>query len=221
MIKKSDVTVIVVTKGDRDISRVRESLNGFACVCVWDNAALVAQGREDAKVYGRYAAMGGPGFDYQNWCQWFLCRPIATQDDDVIVDWDPILAAYDETKLVCNMPQPWREVYTKARLSLVGFGAIANQQLWEDRWQSRYLHDRIGFTAAEEPQRHWPLDDLFLNECDRVFTGLHWDQTVWVEAEIERLKYAFGVDRMYQRPDNHQHWIEIQRRINVIRDGPK
>jgi hypothetical protein len=91
MLKLADVSCVIPTRGDVDLTPILEGLP-FYDVVVWDNSQ-----REDLGIYGRYAAIAEAKNDV-----------IVTQDDDVLIDcWDELLAAYDGSGLTVNYKEPW------------------------------------------------------------------------------------------------------------------
>lgn len=116
---------------------------------------------------------------------------IYTQDDDCITDIRPILDAY-ESGLIVNAMTPEHAAQYRGRVSLVGFGAIFD----------RSLVDVLD---------GWERDELFLRECDRVFTGLNRRKTVY--PSIRMLPQATAENRMYREPGHNSARAEIERRI--------
>ena len=131
MIDPQEVSCIIPTRGNVDLTRVLESLPPFGEVIVADGS--------DAGLYARYAAID----DASN-------GVIVTQDDDLIVTcWDKILEAYEPGTLVCNYPQPWD-------IPWVARGAIFDWDLPGKafaRWEAAYGRDR-DFT-------HFQCDGVF------------------------------------------------------------
>lgn len=116
MISLSDVSAVLVTRGDIDMSPILDSLP-FADVVLYDNSK-----RQDRGIYGRYHAIR----EAKN-------TIIVTQDDDVLVTcWDDILAAYEPGVLTVNYPEPWD-------IPWVARGAIFDCDL-PGRAFSRYLN---------------------------------------------------------------------------------
>ena len=206
--KRSECMVSVVTKGDRDISEVLKSLDGFGYVCVWNNSS---PHHTDLKVYGRYAALSGQHLI----CQVYECLPYyrCCQDDDVIVDWNNLLEQYipeqHEGKILCNMPQKWRPHYsTTGGISLVGFGAIMHERFVDDWGRARPFqrYDDAG----------WVRDEVFMRECDRVFTYLHRDKIEWLDIPMRQLDYSSAPDRMYRQARTNDDYNEIRRRLATL-----
>ena len=91
MIGYSDVSVVIPTRGDVDLTPIIDSLP-FDDIVIYDNSR-----RTDLGIYARYAAIR----EARN-------TVIVTQDDDLIVTcWDQIIAAYQPGVLTVNYPQPW------------------------------------------------------------------------------------------------------------------
>jgi hypothetical protein len=80
-----DVSAVLVTRGDVDISTILNSLP-FDDVVVWDNSQ-----REDLKCYGRFAAITECKYDH-----------IYVQDDDVLVPVAELLRKYDGKGIHAN-----------------------------------------------------------------------------------------------------------------------
>jgi hypothetical protein len=115
----SDVTAVLVTRGDVDLTPVLESLP-FEEVIIWDNSK-----RYNESVYGRYLAIREAKH-----------RIIYTQDDDCVVDVAKVLDAYEPGVVTCNMPDSrWIEY---SRCALVGWGSVFDADLWFQA-ERRYL----------------------------------------------------------------------------------
>lgn len=116
---------------------------------------------------------------------------IYTQDDDCITDLRPILEAY-EPGIIVNAMTPDHQAKYPGRQTLVGFGAIFDRSL----------------TGVLDG---WEQDELFLRECDRVFTALNEHKTVF--PRIENLPHATSENRMYREPGHFGARAAITRRI--------
>ena len=125
MISPDKVTVVIVTRGDCDLTPVLDPIKdaglGFF---VWNNLI-----ERDEGIFGRYAAIGR------------LDRPvIATQDDDVVVTcWDKLLDAYEPGVLTVNYPEPWD-------IPWVARGSIFDRDLPKKaftRYLAAYPYDRL------------------------------------------------------------------------------
>jgi glycosyltransferase involved in cell wall biosynthesis len=112
----SDVSCVIPTRGNVDLTEVLESLP-FTDVVVYDNSQ-----RDDQGIYARYAAMIEAKNDI-----------IVTQDDDVVVPcWAEILAAYEPGVLTVNYAEPWD-------IPWVACGAVFDYELPFEAF-TRYLH---------------------------------------------------------------------------------
>jgi hypothetical protein len=116
---------------------------------------------------------------------------IYTQDDDCITDVAAVLAAYQPGVVVNAMTKAHAAQYPRAA-TLIGFGAIFDRDL------VRCLDG-------------WERDELFMRECDRVFTALNHCETIFPEIRI--LPQASDPDRLWKQPTHNQYRVEIERRI--------
>lgn len=192
--KQENCTAVIVTKGDPETDwhapRTLEKVLGagwrnFRDVIVWDNSRAAI----DLKVLGRFVAMMQSKTDF-----------IYTQDDDCIVSYKQIIDDYDRDHIVANMPEDRRGFYNDG-VALIGWGAVFHRELASSAFK-RYLDK-------------YALDDLFLRECDRVFTGLN---TVrMVDVPYRNLPSAHGADRMGEEKRHLEDLAEIRRRIYSIR----
>jgi hypothetical protein len=137
-----DVTAVIVTRGDVDMSWTKDLPYGE--VIVWDNS----QQARDSKVFGRYVAAEG------------ATRPlIYFQDDDVrFHEHAGLLESYEPGVLVSNMYDEWIQDCGYFDLALVGLGSIMDKGLWRVPLK-RYLE------AYGE-------DDRFLLDADFIFGTL-------------------------------------------------
>jgi hypothetical protein len=137
-----DVSVVIPTRGDQDLTEILASLP-FGEVVVWDNSV-----QPDLKVYARYAAIGA------------TTRPvILTQDDDCVLGpdvWAALLDAYEPGTVTANM-SAYHQLHTRENV-MVGFGAVFDRDLPAAAF-ARYP----GFDLT---------DPVFLRCCDIVFTAL-------------------------------------------------
>lgn len=123
MIAASEVSAVLVTRGDIDLTQILDSLP-FDDVIVWDNSK-----RLDRKVFGRYLGIRDARND-----------TIYVQDDDCVVPVADLLAQYTRGERLCNMSADRWNDYPDS--SLVGWGALfpaadAEQAFWQTltgRW---------------------------------------------------------------------------------------
>lgn len=182
---------MIVTRGNVNLKEILASLP-FEDVVIWDNSKQ----REDVSVYGRYM-----GIKYVAAKKKDL---VAVQDDDAIVDdWPAILAAYEPGKIVCNMAVTHRAYYEPMGLGLVGFGGVFSAAL-AMRTFERYF-------------AKWPKDELFLRECDRVFTGLN--ELIPVTFPYRNLPHEKTTPRMWRESRHGDDLVEIRKRIEAVRQS--
>jgi hypothetical protein len=192
VLSAADVTAVIVTRGDVDLTPIIGTLP-YRTV-VFDNSEWGA----DLKCYGRYAGavlMAEPE------------QVIYFQDDDLIFSkHEELLAAYEPGKIVANMPSPWNELngYAARDQVLVGAGSLCDNHLWAaafDRYLSAYL-----------------FDDLFLTYCDQVFGMLAPSKRLDLGYQI--LPYAAGPDRIYTQPGADARRTEMINRALALREAP-
>lgn len=143
---------------------------------------------QDYKVYGRYFAMREAHHSV-----------IYTQDDDCITDPLAIIANYQTGIVTANVP-PDRRAFYGDGVTLIGWGSV---------------FDRNSTLVFERYWERWPMDELFLRECDRVFTGLNRCRNI--DVPFQHLPHAHGSDRMGTERNHLKDLTEIRRRIHEIR----
>jgi glycosyltransferase involved in cell wall biosynthesis len=181
-LQASDVTAIIVTRGNVDLAPILETLP-YPEVILWDNSKR----EHNYKVFGRYAAIRESSNPVIYW-----------QDDDVIFTaHEELLNAYNPGRLVCNMDDPWIEACGYAGLvGMQGAGSICDSDIPE-RIFRRYLLEH-------------PYDHEFLTEADFVFgTLVPFDV---VDLGYQARPFADDADRLYQQPGQHDaKWRMIER----------
>lgn len=189
MIDPEKVSCVIVTRGDIDLSGIRASLP-FGSVVIWDNSKAAT----DLKVLGRYYGASSASRDV-----------IAVQDDDAIIeDWSAILEAYEPGVVTCNMGAAHTAYYASMNMALVGFGALFDKSLIIPTFD-RYLEQ-------------FPRDDLFLRECDRVFTALN--RIKIVNVPYRNLPHEETTERMWREDRHGADLAEIKRRIASLEAVP-
>jgi hypothetical protein len=178
-----NVTGIVVTRGDVDVSPVVASMACCDETIVYDNSQ-----EQDYKVYGRFIAAKRAR------------NPVVfVVDDDAVTDVDAICKQYRPGVVTANVPQDRRPFYADG-ITLIGWGAIFHRAL----------------TACFDIYlKRWPMDDLFLRECDRIFTGL--SPTRLIDIPFTHLPHAYGDDRMGMEKTHLQDLAEIRKRLAMLR----
>jgi len=145
----------------------------------------------DFKVFERYLCL-----EFRSYSM-----PVYTQDDDCVVHTvDTIATHYTPGVVTCNLP-PYRRAEYSDGISLVGWGAIFDRNLT---------------SVFNLYFKHYPLDDLFLTECDRVFTGLN--KVKLIDVPFTHLPNAESPDRLHKRPDHWERLKEIRSRIYRIKE---
>lgn len=136
----------------------------------------------DYKVLGRYVSM-------------FSLDVVYVQDDDCIVDAEAVCAAYEPGVIVANSDPHHRKVnapFYRHGIAPIGWGAIFDANL------TRVFDG-------------WERDDLFLRECDRVFTALNTVRLI--EVPFRHLARASASDRMWRESRHLSDLAEITERI--------
>jgi hypothetical protein len=183
----SEIDATVVTRGTRTIAVVLPSMRSFRKVAVWDNSKF-----PNLKIFGRFAAVAS-----------MTDSPLVyTQDDDVVVDdggFEALLGAWRPGRIALNFPKGNRRNYegVHGNIALIGFGAIFEPRLVGKAF-SRYLDK-------------FPMDELFLSQCDRVFTALN----DWTAVDVPKrdMPWAGDSQSMESDPNNGNLLTEIKRRI--------
>jgi hypothetical protein len=183
----ADVSAVIVTRGDVDLTPILNTLP-YQDVVVWNDRERGSYG-----CYGRYLAAAECNNDI-----------VYYQDDDLVFTaHDELLAAYQTGRITCNMPSPWyeRTGYDRLDCHLVGAGALVPRDL---PWQAftRYL-DR------------WPQDQLFLDYCDQISGILNPGHRVDLGYRI--LPHAEAPGRICTTPGQAERKALVQQRALALR----
>jgi hypothetical protein len=169
----NDVTAVLVTRGDCDLSPILESLV-FRNVLVWDNAR-----QQDLGAYGRYEALGS-----------VFTEHVFVQDDDCIVDPEAqlaLLAEFDHHGIVANMPTHWNGSGMPL-LALPGWGAVFHR-----------LHPHVAFLRWQEAEPDdWHSADFNRIGCDIVFPVL--TPSRMIDLGHTNLEHAEAANRTCKQP---------------------
>ncbi len=193
----ADVSAVIVTKGDVDLTPVLDSLI-FDDVVVWDNSAMP----EDFKTFGRVLGAERAAHDV-----------IYSQDDDIIhtaAAQRDIVSSYQEGILTGCMWPEW-SAGAKAQgiengyddLVFPGSGSISDWRLWED--------------ATDEYLAEWPQDDFFYLWSDTIIGVI--TPSKQLDIRFTALPCADDETRMSYLPDGVAQKTEAIRRARLIRDG--
>lgn len=189
-----NISAVVVTRGDVDLTPIKENLKHFDEVLIWDNSKAIV----DLKVYGRYVG-----------AQCARNSHIYIQDDDCIVDSVKIAHSYEQdvqyrrsSSVYANFPENRRSEYRGSRIALLGWGTLFTKEDAGIVFR-RYLNV-------------FPQDDLFLRECDRVFSFLMNGRIIYGNEPIEHLPHAHGADRMGKESRHRNDLMEIKYRLSKV-----
>ena len=116
---------------------------------------------------------------------------IYTQDDDCIVDVKGVIDSYIAGIVVNNMPIDRRSFYNED-ITLIGWGAIFDKNL-------------VNVLDG------WEHDDLFMTECDRIFTALNKHKEILVD--FKSLDYASDTSRLSSNDTHWEYLKQIKQRI--------
>lgn len=212
MIDPSEVTAIIVTRGDVDLTPILADLApvGFHEILVWDNSGKleipvdvpgpwrIVKAAADIAVYGRYLAIEETASDV-----------IYVQDDDCLCPAATLLEWYEPGKLVANMPESRWADYPDS--CLVGWGAVfdrglpfaAFEKIGFEQGSSPYIEDEwtdFAHHTFDGPTVKFPEPGPLRRECDVVFTTLTFPRKI-VDLGFEHLPWAEDPERaMFLRP---------------------
>jgi len=180
------VSAVLVTKGDRDVSKVVDTLTHFDEVIVWDNSKAC----KDVKVYGRFVGAMMARNDI-----------VYVQDDDCIVSPAAIAGQFLFGDIVCNVPQERRPEYAGTGITLIGWGCVFGKS------------KLASFRSYLEV---YPQDELFERECDRIFTWLNRSSMRLVDTGLEHLPEAFNDNRMGREHRHRRDYDAIRARLCTL-----
>lgn len=189
MLDNTDVTAVIVTRGDVDLQPIIDSLIDYDDIVVWDNSV-----RPDWKVAGRYVACLGLHTDYVYW-----------QDDDTIVSRETqleLLADWSGQECLANWghgdnPDGYED------LPLVCGGAVAD---WRAAWGCIVRYGA-----------HHPLDEEFMYEADFVVGALYQDWR-HVHLPFTIRDVAYNGSRLADEPWQRDVKLKLTNRARSIRD---
>lgn len=185
----STAVCVIPTRGDVDLEPVLDSIP--VPTVIWNNSQ-----REDFGVYARYMAILTTD-----------AQVIVTQDDDLVLpraSWDALLAAYEPGKIVCNVPERFRERYIDS--GMVGFGAIFDRDLAFDAF-AQYVNAGGDLMNPE-----------FQRTSDIVFTMLG-GELVFVDLPYEDREFARDDSRMWRQPGHFEERDSMRQFCRQIRAG--
>lgn len=224
-----NVTACLVTRGNVDMAPVIASLPRDWEILVWNNGKgriewcwaeppgsfKVSAYVQDLGVYGRYACIEYAKGDL-----------IYVQDDDCIVSdpaaivWESDSGGSEYGRLVCNMPQEFRPHYPDS--ALVGFGACFHRDLPSVAFDRLAIPDEDGFYRPKLRPGRWTvtvvkLRELFLRECDTIFTTL--TPRILVDVPKTDREFASDPDRLWTQPEHVSQRQAMLKLARQVRDG--
>lgn len=182
------VAAVIVTRGDVSTNRLLNSLP-YSEVLVWNDLERGSKG-----CYGRYLA----AMETDRHAVYF-------QDDDLIfTEHNRLLAKFDWTRMVVNMPSPWyeRTGYDRLRQALVGAGSVMPKGIWQP--------------AIDAYLAEYPEDGLFYDYCD-VVVGMLTPFTRY-DFGYQVLPWASNPNRIHYQPGAQERKEEMQRRVLELRE---
>ena len=188
----SEITACIPTRGNVDMTEIRESLDGFGEVIIWDNNDRDV----DLSVYGRYAAIAEAQL-----------AVVYTQDDDCLVDAARVCRSYMPHTLIANMPAPrWPDYPDSA---LVGWGAVF------DRGLPARAFDRLGDYCHDRQIKV----ETFWDTCDVAFSTL--TPHIKIDVGFAHLPWAEGPGRMFtdDYPTHRRERDEMLALARRVRDS--
>lgn len=187
----SDISAVIVTRGDVDLDPILKTLP-YEDIVIWDNSQ-----RHDQKIFGRYAAIP----EARNEIIYF-------QDDDVIfTEHEQLLAEYEPGKIVASMDAAWVEAGRYHNLVLMGAGSLCQRDL-PAQYLGRYLDN-------------FPADDLFLYECDPILGTLAPWKRVDLGYKVRDDIFRDGTNRLCDQPWQEEwKWRAIRRAERICFFAP-
>ena len=209
-----NVSAVIVTRGDVDLTEILDSLPPMWERVVVDNS----QEPQDYMVYGRYVGAQRAKHDL-----------IYVADDDVVVEepealvraWHDASAVASDGYLyvpniteiaagrhvVCNMPQEFRHDFYREH-ALVGFGGVFHRDAPERAFR-KGLGNRAYFGRLLNPE--------FLRDCDMIFTAL--TPRVLVDIPKRNLPWCDAPNRLWKDPSHQERRNRMWEQIKQVRDG--
>lgn len=185
-----DVSAVLVTRGDVDLSRILGALTVFHDVVVWDNSK-----REDWRLFGRYIGMAECERDI-----------IYVQDDDIFVPPATItglLRAYQPGVITANMSEGWAAGRDMLDAVQIGAGGLMDRTIPERAFAK---YDTL-----------FPRDDLFYLYTDTIVAIP--SRIKRVDLPLEVLGWGYAPNRMNALPDFAECLAESIRRGRIVRDA--
>lgn len=187
----ADVSAVIVTRGDVDLTPVIDSIP-YAEIVIWDNSR-----REDLKTFGRYAAIEE------------TTRPVIFfVDDDIrFTGHDELMAEYEPGVILANMSPGWvngRDLHDSV---FVGAGALLDRDVPArafTKYDTLFPRDEV-FYLYPEAMVSIPSRIKRVNLCRDPY--------------MEVLAWGYAENRMVKQPWFEDRMAESIRRGRAVRDA--
>jgi hypothetical protein len=197
-----NVSAVIVTRGDCDLSEILDSLPRDWQKVIYDNSRR----EHDLSVYGRYAAIEE--------CEH---ETIFVQDDDCVLAPESLellrMTTDHPGAVIANMPQRFRDTGFYDDHCLLGFGAIFHRDMPAIALGkfARYFGTDNVVAAVDQ-------DSGFLHRtCDVVFTSL--TPRILLDLPYRDLPWATDASRMYRQPDHVGERARMLELCRQVRDA--
>ena len=185
MVDISQITPVIVTRGDVNLSEIAMSLKGFGLTFVWNNA---------------HGPNMGPLGQFLAGCYFQTMQILYFQDDDCVTDPAEIAKHWEPGRIVCNMGTSGHvENYRNRPDKLMGFGSVFERDLIKPTFE-KYL-------------KVHPFDRVLWREPGRIFTAINRHLVDVVEVPVRNLPWATRDDRLYMQPEHQSMGNEAIRRV--------
>jgi hypothetical protein len=191
-------TAVLVTRGNVPLDEVEQSFEVFHEYVLWNNSKRLNFGP-----FGQYVAASNiHGSSHTPDLVYF-------QDDDCVTSPAEIVAQWEPSKIVCNMPISLghRENYENQPDKLMGFGSVFKRSLIKETFE-RYW-------------KYFPIDPVCLREPGRIFTGLNQERIKLADVPVRHLEWATAPDRLYRQKDHVSMAQEAHRRVGIVLGSEK
>ena len=176
--------VLIKYKRLDELKKICDHLETFDFI---DEILIHDNTENNLKLYGRYLTALKARND-----------TIYVQDDDCIVDVEKLFRNYDGTRLVNGMKAESIKYYSGIH-SLVGWGAF---------------FDKAWIKVLDKYTDEYGKDDIFLRECDRIFTSLLTKKTVIID--IKDFPSANSDDALYKQANHKAYFKEALKRLRGL-----
>ena len=191
MIQWSDVSLVLVTRGDVPIDHVIDPARkvGIEDVVIWNNAEKPF----DSYVFGRFLALAEVANDI-----------VMFQDDDVIFSaYDQLLAAYEPGVATVNMQPSWIKAGHYEETALWGAGSITDKDILLD--------------ALKRYQSVFPIDPWLPIECCLIVGTLVTFKVIDIGYDTQ--PWAKAPNRLCKQPWQTAQKLLAMKRAKYVRDN--